>query len=393
MEDGEPAQVDYAKLKRALTLLAISCLIKRYCPGVADEAEAQTALDRIDPQLGNEVRRWKDSIAENVTARGNGQAAGFRWNETALTQAGSAGISIFNRPGRRPVRLTDLVANDCSQLAWSGAGEARVRSALAVLPANDRNDWLQRGMELHSLGWGEPAYEIWTDWSRTCPEKFDEADQRKTWEGFDRRDAAAPRRTIASLFHAARERGWVDPHASLSKSAAPLSGNAQLVAAPSFLIFRANELLATSAPQRRWLVDKWAPMAEVTLAAGDGGSGKSTLALQLSLACVAGGDWFGQNVAACNVLYVSAEDPRDEIHFRLEQINKHVRVPSDKLAGLKIIDLAGRSAVIATFDKHCNPTVLFHEIEQIAKEHEAGCISKINRPRPSPGKYPSLFAP
>ena len=376
VEDGEPAQVDYAELKRALTLLAISCLIKRYCPGVVGEAEAQIALDRTDPRLGNEVRRWKDSIAENVTARGNGQAAGFRpWNGTALTQAGSAAINIFDRPRRRPGRLTDLVAIDCSPLAWSEAGEARVRSALAVLPANDRNDWLQRGMELHSLGWGEPAHEIWTDWARTCPDKFDEPDQRKTWEGFNRRNPAEPRRTIASLFHAARERGWVDPDASLSKSAAPLSGDAQLVAAKSFLIFRADELLATAAPQRRWLVGQWAPMAEVTLAAGDGGSGKSTLALQLSLACVAGGDWFGQNIAAYNVLYVSAEDPRDEIHFRLEQINKYAQVPSDKLAGLKIIDLAGHSAVLATFDKgRIKPTALFQEIEQIAREHRAGCI-------------------
>ena len=374
VEDGEPAQVDYAKLKRALTLLAISCLIKRYCPGVAEEAEAQTALDRIDPRLGNEVRRWKDSIAENVTARGNGQAAGFRpWNETALTQAGSAGISIFNRPGRRPVRLTDLVANDCSQLAWSGAGEARVRSALAMLPANDRNDWLQRGMELHSLGWGEPAYEIWTDWSRTCPEKFDEADQHKTWEGFDRRDPATPRRTIASLFHAAIELGWHDVQHGLDAQERPQAAS---VTAPSLKVFRAGELLSTPAPPRRWRVYPWIPQAEVTLFAGDGGSGKSTLALQLGVACAAGGDWVDLKVDESNVLYISAEDSLGEIHFRLEQIKKHAQISIDKLAGLNIVDLAGTDAVLATFEKdgRINPTALFQEIEQIAREHTAGCI-------------------
>src|SRR5262249_20282792 len=55
---------------------------------------------------------------------------------------------------------------------YSDAEEARLRSALAAIPADDRDMWRDMGAALHSLGWGEKGFEIWTDWSRTCPEKY-----------------------------------------------------------------------------------------------------------------------------------------------------------------------------------------------------------------------------
>jgi hypothetical protein len=45
--------------------------------------------------------------------------------------------------------------------------EARLRAALAFIPADDRDTWRDMGAALHSLGWGEKGLEIWTDWSRT----------------------------------------------------------------------------------------------------------------------------------------------------------------------------------------------------------------------------------
>ena len=61
-KDGEPAQVDYADLKRAVTLLAICCLIRRYCPSVAGDAEAEIALDRIDPRLESLIDRFVEQL-------------------------------------------------------------------------------------------------------------------------------------------------------------------------------------------------------------------------------------------------------------------------------------------------------------------------------------------
>jgi RecA-family ATPase len=141
--------------------------------------------------------------------------------------------------------------------------------------------------------------------------------------------------------------------------------------------FQVDELLSTPAPKRKWRVNPLVPQAEVTLLAGDGGGGKSTICLQLGMAGVGEKVWFGFTVEPCNVLYVSAEDPKDELHYRLEQINRHLQIPSDKLARFKIIDLSGADATtLAAFDKNgeIRKTALFDEVERIAAEHDAGLV-------------------
>jgi putative DNA primase/helicase len=92
---------------------------------------------------------------------------------------------------------------------YSQEEEARLRSALAFIPADERDTWRDMGAALHSLGWGEKGLAIWTDWSRTCAEKYDEADQQKTWESFDRPYAGA-RITPATIFYKACQHGWID---------------------------------------------------------------------------------------------------------------------------------------------------------------------------------------
>ncbi len=92
---------------------------------------------------------------------------------------------------------------------FSEAEETRLRSALACIPANERDAWRDIGFALHSLNWGEKGFEIWSNWSGTCPEKFNEADQQSTWESFDR-PYNGPRITTATIFYKAFQLGWVD---------------------------------------------------------------------------------------------------------------------------------------------------------------------------------------
>jgi len=92
---------------------------------------------------------------------------------------------------------------------YSDAEEAKLRSALACIPAEERDTWRDGGAALHSLNWGEKGFEIWNDWSRTSGEKYDEVDQQKTWESFDR-PYSGPRITVATIYWTAQQHGWVD---------------------------------------------------------------------------------------------------------------------------------------------------------------------------------------
>jgi putative DNA primase/helicase len=92
---------------------------------------------------------------------------------------------------------------------YSEEPEARLRSALAFIPADERDTWRDIGFALHSLGWGEKGFAIWDDWSRICSEKYDGADQQKTWESFDR-PYDGPKITAKTIFYKARQHGWID---------------------------------------------------------------------------------------------------------------------------------------------------------------------------------------
>lgn len=89
----------------------------------------------------------------------------------------------------------------------SAAAEAKLRDALAVVPADDRDIWLRVGMALHMHG----AAQIWDEWSKTS-KKYDQTEQTKTWNSFnaDRNE----RVSIASVFAMARERGWKKTHSN-----------------------------------------------------------------------------------------------------------------------------------------------------------------------------------
>jgi len=63
---------------------------------------------------------------------------------------------------------------------------------------------------------GEAGYKLWVDWSRNS-EKFNEDDQLKTWQSFDReREAGAPRIGVGTLIKMAKDNKW-RPNTTLEK--------------------------------------------------------------------------------------------------------------------------------------------------------------------------------
>lgn len=85
---------------------------------------------------------------------------------------------------------------------------ARVRAALAAVPADGHSEWLEMGMALHSTGWN-CARTIWDDWSKTSS-KYDPAAQDSSWNSFIKTGNAAGKVTLGSLFHLAKKHGWAD---------------------------------------------------------------------------------------------------------------------------------------------------------------------------------------
>jgi hypothetical protein len=103
-------------------------------------------------------------------------------------------------------KLASALDNATPATQYSEAEEARLLSALAYIPAHDRRVWLIVLMAIHGLGWGEKGFQIGDDWSRTCPAKYNETDQRKTWESFDRPYSGKPI-TVATIYALAKKYG------------------------------------------------------------------------------------------------------------------------------------------------------------------------------------------
>ena len=80
------------------------------------------------------------------------------------------------------------------------------KGALKYISASPRDPWLRVGMALHDAFRGSAqGYQLWVNWSRTCPEKFDEMGCRRTWKSFKSEGI-----TLGTLFEYARQNGWKD---------------------------------------------------------------------------------------------------------------------------------------------------------------------------------------
>jgi hypothetical protein len=101
-------------------------------------------------------------------------------------------------------------------------------------------------------------------------------------------------------------------------------------------------------PERRFLDSgHLLPMKNVSLLGGDGGTGKSLLALQLSIACDTGTPWLGMEIEPGPVLFMSAEDDRDEIHKRAAEICAADGLSLAEAFRANMIYRAGMDAVMA----------------------------------------------
>jgi RecA-family ATPase len=111
-------------------------------------------------------------------------------------------------------------------------------------------------------------------------------------------------------------------------------------------VFSAASLAGKQVPPREWAVPDLIPFDTVTMLSGDGGVGKSLLAAQLALAFATDTEWLGLKPECGPVVFISAEDDRDELHRRIASIADSEGIDLADLHDLHIVPLAGRDAVM-----------------------------------------------
>lgn len=84
-----------------------------------------------------------------------------------------------------------------------------LRSAMAMIDPDDRDNWITLGMALHSTG-APNAFGLWVEWSQLSP-KYNPADQRRVWNSFSAKPNGVQ---IESVFAIATRAGWVNPRSA-----------------------------------------------------------------------------------------------------------------------------------------------------------------------------------
>jgi AAA domain/Primase C terminal 2 (PriCT-2)/RepB DNA-primase from phage plasmid len=228
----------------------------------------------------------------------------------------------------------------------SFAEDARLRGALAVIPAEDRDTWLKVGAALHHIG----ARAVWDDWSKTSG-KFDAADQDRVWASFhaERKKGVV---TIATIYALAKERGWV-PSVNAEERAADTKAEAHkpIVAKP--YVYRDPR----SIPPRQWLHAGHYVRGFLSATIAPGGLGKTSLQLVEAVGMAIGRDLLkGTATKPLTVWYWNLEDPCDEIERRIAAILLHYKIDPAKLEGQLFVN-SDEPLVIATTTKNGSASV------------------------------------
>jgi hypothetical protein len=136
-----------------------------------------------------------------VVAPSNHASGGiYRWaNEAPIVEAPAWLMDL-------PKKVIAPLSFERTQVIENPRKVQEIASALAVMPSDDRDEWLYVGMALNSaeleIG-GATAYKLWDEWSKKSA-KYNPTDSARVWDSFKRNEGV----TLSTLFGLAKKYGF-----------------------------------------------------------------------------------------------------------------------------------------------------------------------------------------
>lgn len=132
------------------------------------------------------------------------------------------------------------------------------------------------------------------------------------------------------------------------------------------------------APKREFIIPGWIVRGSCGLLSGQEGVGKSLIAQQMATCAAIGKDFLGLEITNCPVIYITCEDPLDELWRRQEDINKSLGIDMADLDDrLLLVSLKGHIGnELAIFDQQgrLSVTPRYRQIENLALAFNAGLL-------------------
>lgn len=131
-------------------------------------------------------------------------------------------------------------------------------------------------------------------------------------------------------------------------------------------------------PQRDFIIPGWIIKGACGLLSGQEGVGKSLIAQQMATCAALGKSFLGLDIVQCPVIYITCEDPTDELWRRQSDINKSLGVDMADLEGRFLpVSLKGEIGnELAIFDQQGRISVTdrYRQIEALALGFKAGLL-------------------
>jgi hypothetical protein len=205
--------------------------------------------------------------------------------------------------------------------------EERIAGALRVIPADDRDVWLQIGMALKAE-LGEGGRSLWDQWAATCPEKFRDRDQDRTWRSLRRNGIG-----IGTLFHHAQRHGWSPPRQGdfvLGARANASQPHSEAEFATKSNPLRNFAFVSDEVPSpQRMLIDGVMPAEGLPFIGGQSSAGKTFIAVLIAACAASGQPLFGHEVKERVGAVIVAAEGKAMLRARIAAAMKEVGVAGE----------------------------------------------------------------